>query len=57
MISIHIASLIIGLFVGFIGGCAISAFMFFDERYWAGWGQGYDACHKSQEEKQGEKVK
>ena len=50
MISIHIVSLIIGLIVGFIGGGAISIFvekwMFFDERYWAGWGKGYEACYR-----------
>lgn len=55
MISIHIVSLIIGLIVGFIGGGTISILvdksMFFDERYWAGWGKGYEACNKVKEEK------
>ena len=55
MISIHILSLIIGMFVGFLGGGAISIFvdksMFFDERYWAGWGKGYEACHKVEKDK------
>ena len=55
MISIHIVSLIIGLIVGFISGGVISIFvdkiMFFDERYWAGWGKGYEACHNAKEEK------
>ena len=55
MISIHIVSLIIGLIVGFIGGSLIPFLvdksMFFDERYWAGCGKGYDACHKVEKDK------
>ena len=55
MISIDIVSFIIGLIVGLIGGCVISIFaekmMFFDERYWAGWGKGYEAGNKVKEDK------
>ena len=60
MISIDIVSLIIGLIVGLIGGCAISIFaekmMFFDERYWAGWGKGYETGYevKKEKDKEGE---
>ena len=46
---------IIGLIVGFIGGSLIPFLvdksMFFDERYWTGWGKGYEACHKVEKEK------
>lgn len=59
MVSIHIVSLIIGLIVGFIVGGVISFLadksMFFDERYWAGWGKGYDACRKYKAEKDKDK--
>ena len=55
MISIHIVSLIIGLIVGLIAGSAIPFMvdksMFFDERYWAGWGKGFDTCYKVKKDK------
>ena len=57
VVSIHIVSLIIGLFVGFVVGSTISIFidktMFFDERYWAGWGKGYEACYKGKNDEEG----
>lgn len=55
MISIHIVSLIIGLIVGCIGSGAIlisvERWLFFDERYWAGCGKGYEACNKVKKDK------
>lgn len=58
MISIHVVSLIIGLIIGFVGGggmlILIDKSMFFDERYWAGWGKGYEACNKVKRDKEGE---
>ena len=55
MIQIHVASLIIGLIVGIMSGCIIVVLvdksLFFDERYWAGWGKGYEACNKVKKDK------
>lgn len=58
MISIHVVSLIVGLIVGLISGTLLSFLidksLFFDERYWAGWGKGYAACHKVEKDEKGE---
>lgn len=55
MISIHIVSFIIGVIVGLIGGVVISIsaekMMFFDERYWAGWGKGYETGYEVKKDK------
>ena len=55
MIQIHIVSLIIGLIVGLIAGGAIQIMidksLFFDERYWAGWGKGFQACNEVKKDK------
>lgn len=55
MISIHIVSLIIGLIIGLIAGGAIPIMidksLFFDERYLAGWGKGYQACNEIKKDK------
>lgn len=52
MIQIHVASLVIGLLVGFLMAAVLFVFadkaLFYDERYWAGWGNGFDKGYKAE---------